>query len=258
MDHFLISESRLAELTATRQGRVSLAGFNYQAAYAVARLASMLIRRPVLDLPDFPLRLRYDWGEDLDECCDAGIVVFTQCKRIATIGQPNGLASVLQSFAAKWLSVPAAQRANVHFRLVCTDQRFGKGGQLADVAAQSRTETAAHFETELSAKPSARSDRALWQSDADAVGHAQLFASLWERTDVLFLPPEVVSGLPASPLLRAEREALGDLLTFAQITAPKQAEALDRLRRIVHDNLITFDPTNETDADFFSSEAPHS
>lgn len=83
MDTFLISELRIRELTATRQGRGSLADFNFQAAYAVARLASMLIRRPVLDLPDFPLRLRYDWGEDLDECCENGRVVFTQCKRIA-------------------------------------------------------------------------------------------------------------------------------------------------------------------------------
>lgn len=95
MDHFLVSESRLRELTATRQGRVSLAGFNYQAAYAVARLASMLTRRPIFELSDFPLRLRYDWGEDLDELCENGRVVFTQCKRIDSIGQPAALSSVL-------------------------------------------------------------------------------------------------------------------------------------------------------------------
>ncbi len=53
----------------------------------------MRVRRPVLDLPDFPIRLRYDSGEDLDECCENGRVVFTQCKRMANIGQAAGLAS---------------------------------------------------------------------------------------------------------------------------------------------------------------------
>ncbi len=247
MEPFLISEKRLADLTATRQGRVSLAGFNFQAAYAVARLASMLTRRPVLDLPDFPLRLRYDWGEDLDELCENGRVVFTQCKRIANIGQPAGLSSVLQSFAAKWLSVPAAQRANVQFRLVCTDTRFRPGGQLTSVAADSSADTQKHFETALSTKPGDKSDRALWQADADAIGHAQLFAALWERTDVAFLPPDAINGLPASPILHAEREALEDLLTFSHIHPSRQAEALSLLRRIIHDNLIVFAPANETE-----------
>ena len=250
MDHFIVSEARLRELTATRQGRVSLAGFNYQAAYAVARLASMLTRHPILELSDFPLRLRYDWGEDLDELCENGRVVFTQCKRIATIGQPAGLASVLQSFAAKWLSVPADQRANVHFRLVCSDTRFRAGGLLTTVADDSRADARKHFETELGAKPGDKSDRSLWQADADAIGHAQLFASLWEKTEVLFLPPDVVTGHPVSPLLQAEREALEDLLTFSQIHPSKQAEALDRLRRIIHGNLIAFDPANEAEVNF--------
>lgn len=250
VDHFLVSEARLSELTATRQGRVSLAGFNYQAAYAVARLASMLTRSPILELSDFPLRLRYDWGEDLDELCENGRVVFTQCKRIATIGQPAGLASVLQSFAAKWLSVPIALRANVHFRLVCSDTRFRAGGLLTTVADGSRADAQTHFETALGTKPGDKSDRALWQTDADAIGHAQLFASLWEKTEVLFLPPDVVTGHPVSPLLHAEREALEDLLTFSQIHPSKQAEALDRLRRIIHGNLIAFDPANEAEVDF--------
>lgn len=255
MNPFLISEIRLAELTATRQGRISLSGFNFQAAYAVARLASMVIRRPILELPDFPIRLRYDWGEDLDEQCDEGRVVFTQCKRIATIGQPAGLASLLQSFAAKWLSVPTAQRDRVYFRLVCTDPRFQAGGQLSSVAADSRNESETHFTNTLGTKPGDRSDRARWQADADDVGHALLFASLWERSDVLFLTPEVITGLPAGPLLFAEREALEDLLTFSRIDPSKQSEALAQLRRIIHDNLITFDPTNEAELDY-SGQTP--
>jgi hypothetical protein len=98
---FLISDDRLRELSATRQGRVSIAGYNYQAAYAVARLVSSSVRQPVLDLNDWPQRLRYDWGEDLDEACDDGSVRFTQCKRVATIGQPTSLAEVLIGFAPK-------------------------------------------------------------------------------------------------------------------------------------------------------------
>jgi hypothetical protein len=255
MNPFLISETRLVEMTATRQGRVSLAGFNFQAAYSVARLASMLVRRPVFDLPDFPTRLRYDWGEDLDEYCDDGRVVFTQCKRIATIGQPAGLATVFQSFAAKWLSVPVSERTRVHFRLVCTDSRFRAGGQLSALVADSRVEAETHFVNALGTKPGDKSDRGMWQADADAIGHANLFSALWERTSVLFVAPEVITGLPASPLLPAEREALQMLLEFSQIDASKQAGALARLRRIVHDNLITFDPTNENGLDF-SSQKP--
>src|SRR3712207_3329865 len=99
---FLINEKRLRELSATRQGRVSIAGFIYQAAYAVARLAAMYVRQPVLGLEDWPNRLRYDWGEDLDEVCEDGSVLFTQCKRVADLN--NGeLVNVLFGFAPKWL-----------------------------------------------------------------------------------------------------------------------------------------------------------
>ena len=249
MNPFLISEQRLAELIATRQGRVSLAGYNFQAAYAIARLASMLVRRPVLNLPDFPTRIRYDWGEDLDECCEGGLTVFTQCKRIASIGQPAGLSSVLQSFAAKWLSVPDPQRTQVHFRLVCTDTRFRPGGRLAEIVPNSRDETEKHFVTELGSQPGRRSDRAIWQVEADAAGHAQLFDSLWGRTSVLFVPPGVIAQHPAGPLLPAEREALVLMLEYSQIEPGRQTEALGRLRRIVHDNLITFEPTSDAEVD---------
>jgi hypothetical protein len=36
---FLINDARIRELSATRQGRVSIGGFTYQASYAAARLA---------------------------------------------------------------------------------------------------------------------------------------------------------------------------------------------------------------------------
>jgi hypothetical protein len=56
IEPFLISDERLWALSATRQGRVSIAGYNYQAAYAVARLVSMLVRQPMLF---------HDWREEL-------------------------------------------------------------------------------------------------------------------------------------------------------------------------------------------------
>ena len=250
MSEFFIPEQRLIELAATRQGRVSIAGFNYQASYAVARLASMLARRSILNLPDFPVRLRYDWGEDLDEACEDGCVVFTQCKRIASMGQPSKLAEVFQSFAPKWLFVPPVKRTNVRFRLVCTDPKFGVFGLLADSISASRAECKKHFAEALQSKPGDRADRRLWQSEADTFGHEALFDALWERCDALYLPQDLISGYPASPLLNAEQKALELLLSFSYIDAAKQIDALSRLRRIVHANLIAFEPTN--DAPFIS------
>ncbi len=248
MDPFLISEQRLSELAATRQGRVSLAGFNYQAGYAVARLASMLVRRPILDLPDFPLRLRYDWGEDLDEACENGRVVFTQCKRVDSIGQPAKLVDVLESFAAKWLFVAADKRSLVHFRLVSTDPRFAAHGLFKDSASLSKKECRKHFTEALAAPAGVKSDRALWQAAADAFGHELLFEALWERCEGLFLPAGVITGYPASPLLQPEQKGLELLLSFSQVDPSMQEVALSRLRRLVHDNLITFDPCNEAPA----------
>jgi hypothetical protein len=57
---FLISDERLRALSATRQGRVSIAGYNYQAAYAVARLAVMAVQKSALGLDVWPKQLRYD------------------------------------------------------------------------------------------------------------------------------------------------------------------------------------------------------
>src|SRR3954464_9181600 len=94
-DQFLIDNERVKRLSATRQGRVSLSGFAYQMSYAVARLASLHVHRPVLDISDFPVLLRHDWAEDLDEVNCDGHTVLTQCKRIANIGQAASLANVL-------------------------------------------------------------------------------------------------------------------------------------------------------------------
>ena len=50
----------------------------------------MCIRQPVLDLEDWPTRMRYDWVT-IDETQHDDSVRFTQCKRVATIGQPASL-----------------------------------------------------------------------------------------------------------------------------------------------------------------------
>ncbi len=240
---FLIRDENLRALSATRQGRVSIAGYNYQAAYAVARLASMAVRQPVLALQDWPRRLRYDWGEDLDEACDGGTVIFTQCKRVATIGQPASLAEILAGFSPKWLWVPEAERDRLRFRLVCSDPRFAVSETWSDSL---KAEVRGHFLTRLQKPAGQQSDRAVWMDDAAAVGHEALFEALWERFDCIYLPADVVDSEPAGPRLTAEKEALRILLEWSQIDSSDQTHVLGRLRRLIHDNLITFDPANES------------
>jgi len=250
-DPFLISDDQLRTLSATTQGRVSIAGYNYQAAYAVARLVSMSVRQPLLDLQDWPIRLRYDWGEDLDEVCEDDTVRFTQCKRVATIGQAASLADVLIGFAGKWLWTPETERERLRFRLVCSDPHVAKNGKFLE----SRKENVrAHFLSRLNEPAGANSDRAVWITDAEAAGHEVLFDGLWKNFDCLYLPPEVVDYEPAGPRLAAEKEALRVLLERNQIDIGCQINVLARLRRLIHDNLITFDPTNESIKSSFNQQ----
>ncbi|MBV9923712.1 MAG: hypothetical protein JOZ96_01630 [Acidobacteria bacterium] len=244
---FLISDERLRALSATRQGRVSIAGYNYQAAYAVARLAVMAVQQPALGLDDWPRQLRYDWGEDLDEVCEDGTVVFTQCKRVATIGQPASLSEVLTGFSAKWLWAPASQRDRLRFRLVCSDPTFSGGGAPPDTL---KDDVRGHFLNRLQEPAKSRSDRAVWMSDADAFGHEPLFEALWGRFECVYLAACIVDSEPAGPRLAAEKEALRILLEQGQIDSSGQKQVLSRLRRLIHDNLIAFDPVNESPRSF--------
>jgi hypothetical protein len=239
---FLISDERLRELSATRQGRVSIAGYNYQAAYAVVRLVSMCVRQPVLELEDWPQRLRYDWGEDLDEVCDGNVVRFTQCKRVDTIGQAALLADVLIGFAPKWLWVPEPQRDRLRFRLACSDPRFATEGSLNSLKAN----VSKHFLRRLNATVGPQSDRAQWINEAVAMGYGALFEALWSGFDCVYVPGNVVNSDTGGLRLAAEKEALRVLLERGQIVAEGQMPVLERLRRLIHDNLITFDPTNES------------
>ena len=243
IEQFLISDERLRTLSATRQGRVSIAGYNYQAAYAVARLVSMSVRQPMLDLKDWPQRLRYDWGEDLDEVCNDGLVRFTQCKRVATIGQPAAIANVLTGFAPKWLWVHEAERDRLRFRLVCPDPKFAAG----DISPGSlRDDVRKHFLIRLNEPPGPHSDRAAWSADAASTGYEILFDALWGQLECVYLPAEVVDSEPAGPRLAAEKEALRVLLERGLIGPFGQVQVLGRLRRLIHDNLITFDPANQS------------
>lgn len=240
---FLISNDQLHALAATRQGRVSIAGYNYQAAYAVARLASMAIRQSVLEVDDWPDQLRYDWGEDLDEAQHDGTVRFTQCKRVATIGQPASFAEVLLGFAPKWLWVQASERHRLRFRLVCSDPRFAASGPSLDSL---KADVRERFLLGLKKPAGSHSDRAEWIADASAVGGEVLFEGLWSRLDCVYLAADVVDTHPAGPRLTAEKEALRALLERGRIDPSGQAQVLGRLRRLIHDNLISFDPTNES------------
>lgn len=245
---FLISDERLRALSATRQGRVSIAGYNYQAAYAVARLVSMSARQPVLDLEDWPQRLRYDWGEDLDEVCNDGSVRFTQCKQIVVIGQPAALADVLIGFAPKWLWVPEAERGRLRFRLVCPDPRFAASGRAQDSL---KDDVRRHFLGQLNKPPAPHSDRAVWSADAAAAGHESLFEALWSQFECIYLPAGIVDSEPAGPRLAAEKEALRVLLEHGLIDPSGQTQVLGRLRRLIHDNLIAFDPANQSPSPSF-------
>jgi len=240
---FLIPEERLRALSATSQGRRSIAGYNYQGAYAVARLVAMSIRQPVLDLDDWPQQLRYDWGEDLDEVCNDGTIRFTQCKRVVTIGQPASLAEILIGFAPKWLWVTESQRDQLRFRLVCSDSRFADDGALSDAV---KAEVRENFTAKLGKQATQTSDRFQWADDALKVGHDVLFEALWSKLDCVYLSPEVVDSEPAGPRLEAEKEALRLLLEWGQIDSLRQPEVLGKLRTLIHDNLITFDPANES------------
>ena len=250
MDHpFLVSEQRLNSLRATHQGRVSLGGFNYQASFAIMRMASMVTRRS-LNFDGVPTMLRYDWGEDLDERCGDKIV-FNQCKKVSDIGQAASMAGVLLGFAPKLLWTGTEDRSNVRFRLVCTDQRFSAGGRLSENLADSRDETRGHFLKGLSSPANDQSDRACWQEAADHFGHEALFEQLWGQTDAIFLSDAVDHDHPAGPVLEAEREALRGLMESSAIDAAYQKNVVARLRSVLHENLIEFDPASKTKLDLW-------
>ena len=242
-DDFFIPEERLVSLKATPAGRSSQGGYNYQRAYALARLASMGTSQTLLGLLDHPKLLRYDWADDLDELLGDGCVCFTQCKRVDDVGTTAKLMEVLSGFAPKWLWTPEPKRPQIRFRLVSCDQRFIHGFN---------KETAcpgvwAYFKSQLATVPSPQSDRARWQDEADSIGHELLFEALWQSLEFVHLPKDVVLNDPVGPLLPAEQAALDHLGARSVIWGETRKDALNRLRRLVHENLIIFDASDQTE-----------
>ena len=235
---FSVPEDRLAQLSSTRSGRISYSGYNYQCGYAVSRLASMVTTKSLFGLTDYPRHLRYDWGEDLDEVLQDDTVCFTQCKRVDDIGQPAKLADVLLGFAPKWLWTPSTNRDRVHFRLVSCDPRLDRGFKQDDA----RAAVLDQFKKLLDTEPGARSDRSLWQADADDVGFEPLFDALWKTLSFVYVDSNVVTDDPAGVLLSSEVAARHLLLVWGLATASTQKAAIEELRYLINDDLIAFDP----------------
>ena len=242
-DDFFIPEERLVTLKATRAGRSSEGGYNYQRAYAVARLASMRTAQTLLGLPDHAKRLRYDWADDLDELLGDGCVCFTQCKRVDDVGTPAKLAEVLSGFAPKWLWTPEPKRPQVRLRLVSCDPRFIYGFKKETEC----PEVWASFESQLATAPSPQSDRAKWQSEADSIGHERLFEALWRSLEFVYVAKDVVLNDPVGAILYAEQAALDHLGAWNVICGDTRKDALNRLRCLLHENLIIFDATDQTE-----------
>jgi hypothetical protein len=205
---FGVDDARVAELAGTRQGRVSQAGFCYQAAYAVARLASMHTGKPVLSLSDVPRAMRYDWAEDLDEVLIDGRCVFTECKRIEDIGQPAKLADVLLNFVPKFLWTTPSKRSSVLFRLVCTDRRFSTTGpsNLQDSYSENDKASVLNY-MQRGLRTSPTGDRLKWQHEANAFGLPALAEVVWSHTEVLYVDGTCHTVAPG-PLFQAEIEDL--------------------------------------------------
>ena len=249
---YYIDSDRIAELAATRQGRISQAGFCYQTAYAVARLASMHNRKPILSLNDIPITIRYDWAEDLDEIIEGGTNIFTQCKRIDNIGQPKRIAEILLSFAPKFLWTPEAYRKQLLFRLVCTDPRFkdlGSPRRLHDALLNSiMSQVLEHLEAALCIPPSNRADRTKWYNQAVQFGQKKLANELYSHTEVLFVDSKPGINDSAGPILTAESDALRLWVSEKRIHHDWVKGVLNAARGLIFGNLVEFDPTKASDA----------
>lgn len=246
---FFIPPDKLEKLRSTHQGRVSQNGFFYQAAYAEARLASLCVGHPCFGLQDTPARLRYDWGEDLDEVLTDGKVIHTQCKRVSDIGQPAKLAEVLLGFAPKLLWTPSEKQDDVRFRLVCSDTRFSNDKSLTDAQ---RKGVKQHFLDALNKAPSEESDLAKWQEEARNYRFEELFNKICDVTDILYLPEKVIENKPAGSMLPAESEGVTLLMTHNVISneSDRQKKALEKLRSIIYENVIVFDPESKKEFTF--------
>ena len=217
MSPFPVDPERLQRLAATRGGRVALGGFEYQRAFALLRLVSMLVGRAVRGTAtEVPVWLRYEWAEDVDELAADGRVTLWQCKLGDRWTAPAALAGVLAGFAPKWLWTPVADRHRLQFRLVTSDPAYAAYADLPGPL-PSEAQVRSRFLADLGGAPGAASDRAQWQADADAAGHGALFDGLWAATRVLHMPARSAAAAPAP--WPAEDAALS-VLALAHRLAP--------------------------------------
>lgn len=248
---FCINNNKIANLAATRQGRVSQAGFCYQTAYAIARLASMHVREPILSINDIPIAIRYDWAEDIDEIVDGGTNIFTQCKRIKNVGQPSRLIPVLLGFASKFLWTPESLRKRILFRLVCCDLRFKNlncSRKLDNALGDSKLQIIKDLTISLSKTHTGRSDKAKWYDQAANFGFEQLAEELCSRTEVIFVDHEPnLNDTDTGPILPAEQEALNLWIRGERINTLWKLGALNAVRGLIFGNLVEFNLTEASD-----------
>jgi hypothetical protein len=74
-----------------------------------------------------------------------------------------------------------------------------------------------------------------------------LFDALWQSLELVHVAKDVILNDPAGALLPAERAALSHLMKWNVIWGNTQIDALARLRRLLHENLVTFDPADQTE-----------
>ena len=238
MDGYPVDDGKLATLAASRSGRVALAGFEYQRAFAVLRLAALMLRQSVPGCADVPRLLRYEWAEDIDELCMDDRIVLWQCKHGDDWHSPAPLAEVLVGFAPKWLWTPADQRHRLAFRLVTSDRAFAAHH---DVPAPLPRDDGLRdaFLRHLKEPPGPRTDRARWQAEADAAGHAVLFEALCQATQVAYQP-----GLSVTDprLWTAEQRAVDALAKARRVADPGLAAEIAGALRLLLDVHATHAP----------------
>lgn len=208
-------------------------GFEYQRAFAVLRLASMILGQAVKGAnAEVPSWLRYEWAEDVDEYNTNGNTVMWQCKYGDGWTTPTQLVELLLGFAPKLLWTQDKERERLHFRLVTSDPAYAKYHDQLGALLGNNAAVRAKFCELLLGSPPVRSDRALWQADADALGHEILFDAVWEKTRVLYVPATL--PLNAGGLWPAEREALAALVLGRRLSAGTSPDlAIQALRALL-------------------------
>lgn len=223
MNPFGVDDDRIGQLRSTRQGRASAQGFEYQAAYAVARLASLDARAPLLGMKDVPTCVRYDWAEDLDEVSSDGSFVFTQCKRLAL--DASRLSQIIISFIPKLLFVEDQTRDRTKFRVVSPTIGIKLQDYRATVEKQAMSK--------LLAKPHPSSDQTRWIADCQAYGLERAIDDVWAALEHESVEDAQDTRGPVGPLYYIERIGLDLLLAQRRVSPDWQQEALDALRRLV-------------------------